>query len=236
MKTVGLIGGMSWESSLTYYQRINSQVKLRKGGLHSAPLILYSVDFADIARLQHENDWEHMADYLAAIGQKLENAGAEALVICTNTMHKLAPQIASMVRIPLLHIGDAVINASRQQGVSRLGLLGTRFTMEQPFLRDYLTQAGLSVLVPSEPERDEIHRVIYEELCQGVIRPESLDFYLAAIDRLKQAGAEAVILGCTEIGLLVSPAQSPIPVLDTALLHADSVVDFMLAEQATANG
>lgn len=230
MKTVGLIGGMSWESSLIYYQRINSQVKLRKGGLHSAPLILYSVDFAEIARLQHENNWAAMGDYLADIGQKLEKAGAAALVICTNTMHKLAPQIANVVRIPLLHIGDAVVNASRQQGFQRLGLLGTRFTMEQPFLRDHLTQAGLSVLLPSEPDRAEIHRVIYEELCKGIIRPESLDFYLAAIGKLKQAGAEAVILGCTEIGLLVSPAQSPIPVLDTALLHADSVVDFMLAD------
>lgn len=230
MKTVGLIGGMSWESSLTYYQRINRQIKQRKGGLHSAPLILYSVDFAHIARLQHQNDWQQLAAYLASIGQSLETAGAQALVICTNTMHKVAPQVANVVRIPLLHIGDALITASRVQGYQRVGLLGTQFTMEQPFLREHLTAGGLTVLVPEQEERDEVHRVIYEELCQGIIREESLCRYQQIINNLKTAGAEAVILGCTEIGLLVGAENSSLPVLDTALLHADSVADFILSE------
>lgn len=230
MKTVGLIGGMSWESSLTYYQCINQQIKQRKGGLHSAPLILYSVDFAHIAELQHNNDWQKLADYLASVGESLEKAGADALAICTNTMHKVAPQIANVVRIPLLHIGDALIAESRAQGFSRLGLLGTAFTMEQGFLRDHLTAGGLSVLVPETTERQDVHRVIYEELCRGIIRKESLSRYLQIIENLKAAGAEAIILGCTEIGLLVTAEDSVLPVLDTALLHADSVADFILSE------
>lgn len=227
MKTVGLIGGMSWESSVTYYQQINRQVKRRKGGLHSAPLILYSVDFAHIAKLQHNNDWEQLANYLASIGKSLEGAGATALVICTNTMHKVAPQIASAVRIPLLHIGDALIGESRAKGYTQLGLLGTQFTMEQPFLREYLTQAGLSVMVPDPDERKEVHRVIYEELCQGVVRQQSLKCYQQIIDNLKDAGADAIILGCTEIGLLVSGDDSSLPVLDSALLHANSIADYI---------
>tara|TARA_Y100001936_G_scaffold37398_1_gene35555 strand:+ start:886 stop:1578 length:693 start_codon:yes stop_codon:yes gene_type:complete len=230
MKTVGLIGGMSWESSLTYYQRINQQIKQRKGGLHSAPLILYSVDFAHIAELQHNNDWQQLADYLASVGESLEKAGADALAICTNTMHKVAPQIANVVRIPLLHIGDALIAESRAREFSRLGLLGTAFTMEQGFLRDHLTAGGLSVLVPETAGRQDVHRVIYEELCQGIIRKESLSRYLQIIENLKAAGAEAIILGCTEIGLLVTAEDSALPVLDTALLHADSVADFILSE------
>ncbi|GGF68050.1 aspartate/glutamate racemase family protein [Alteromonas lipolytica] len=230
MKTVGLIGGMSWESSVLYYQQINRLVLQHKGGLHSAPLILHSVDFAEIARLQHADDWEQLGNYLADIAKGLEAAGASALAICTNTMHKVAPQIAKVVRIPLLHIGDAVLNACKKEGFLRVGLLGTQFTMEQPFLKDHLAQGGLEVLVPSPAERQEVHRVIYEELCRGIITDDSLQRYLAIIDNLRQQGAEAVVLGCTEIGLLVNADQSPLPVLDTTALHAQSVAAFMLAE------
>lgn len=231
MKTLGLIGGMSWESSQIYYQHINRGVKNRRGGLHSAPLILHSVDFAAIAELQHKNDWSSLANMLADIGKRLETAGAQGLLICTNTMHKVAIDIAEVVQIPLLHIGDAVINSCRQQGFSRVGLLGTRFTMEQPFLRAHLEAGGLEVIVPEEEERTVVHKVIYEELCQGLINSQSKVAYQQVIGNLQLAGAQAVILGCTEIGLLIKPQDSVLPVLDTTVLHADMAVDFIVSEE-----
>ena len=227
MKTLGLIGGMSWESTQVYYQHINRGVKNHLGGLHSAPLILHSVNFAEIAELQHQNDWVALAEVLANIGVNLEKAGAEGILICTNTMHKVAENIAKVVQIPVLHIGDAVINACQQKQYSRVGLLGTRFTMEQPFLRRHLEQAGLEVMVPEEQGRALVHDVIYQELCQGIIKSQSKEAYRRVIDQLRDNGAQAVILGCTEISLLVAPEDSSIPVLDTTMLHAQMAVDFI---------
>lgn len=227
MKTLGLIGGMSWESTQVYYQHINRGVKNRLGGLHSAPLILHSVNFAEIAELQHENNWAALAEVLTNIGVNLEKAGAEGLLICTNTMHKVADNIAKMVQIPVLHIGDAIINACNQNQYSRVGLLGTQFTMEQPFLRRHLEQAGLEVIVPDEQGRALVHDVIYQELCQGIIKSQSKEAYQRVIDQLRDNGAQAVILGCTEISLLVAPEDSSIPVLDTTMLHAQMAVDFI---------
>jgi len=225
MKTIGLLGGMSWESTQTYYRLINEGVKTRLGGLHSAKLVLFSVDFAEIEALQHKGDWAATADILSDAALSLEDAGADFLVIGTNTMHKVAPEIEQAIRIPLLHIADATAQVLKQDGITRVGLLGTRFTMEQAFYRDRLEDAGIKVITPDEPQRDEIHRVIYEELCRGEINPQSRSAYLDIIASLSDRGAQAVILGCTEIGLLISQADTDVPLYDTTAIHAAQAVE-----------
>jgi aspartate racemase len=229
LKTIGLLGGMSWESTAHYYRHMNELVRQRLGGLHSARLLLYSVDFHDIERLQHEGRWEEAGRYLAGVAQSLEQAGAEALVLCTNSMHKVAPVIDAGLTIPLLHIADATADAVRAQGLNKVGLLGTRFTMEQEFYRAWLERHGLEVLVPGASDRQEIDRVIFEELCRGVIRPQSRAAYRDIIAGLAARGAQGVILGCTEIALLVAAADAEVPLFDTTAIHAASAIDFALS-------
>jgi aspartate racemase len=229
MKTIGLIGGMSWESSIEYYRMINEEVKQRLGGVHSAQSLMYSVDFAEIETLQHSGQWQQAGIMLADAALRLERGGADLLVLCTNTMHLVADAITSAVSIPFLHIADPTAAAIRAKGMRTIGLLGTRFTMEQPFYRDRLIeQHGLNVLIPDEPDRAEIHRIIYEELILGQIRSDSRERYLAVIERLSAAGAEGIILGCTEIGLLIQPEHTPVPLFDTTRLHAIAAVDWAL--------
>ena len=229
MKTIGLLGGMSWESTLTYYQEINEGTKKRLGGLHSAQVVLYSVDFEPIEKLQHADDWEGTADILADAGRRVQAAGADCLLICTNTMHKVAPQIEAVVDIPLIHIADATAERLVAMGARRVGLLGTAFTMEQDFYKGRLeANYGLEVLVPDAEDRALVHRVIYEELCLGEIKPGSRAVYIRIIEDLALQGAEAVILGCTEIGLLVDQADTGVTLLDTTAIHAEKAVDFAL--------
>ena len=230
MKTIGLLGGMSWESTQTYYRLLNEGVKTRLGGLHSAKIVLYSVDFADIEALQHKGDWGATARILSDAALSLEKAGADFLVIGTNTMHKVAPEIEQVLRIPLLHIADATAKVLARDGISRVGLLGTRFTMEQAFYRERLENAGIDVVIPDEPQRHLIHRVIYEELCLGQIVADSRRAYLEVVDSLAERGAEAVILGCTEIGLLIRQDDTPVPLYDTTGIHAAQAVELALAE------
>lgn len=232
MKTIGLIGGMSWESTVPYYRRINELVKQRLGGLHSARIVLYSVDFHDIERLQHSGKWDEAGDYLAGAARALEAAGADFLVLCTNTMHKVASAIEAVVSIPLLHIADPTATEVKRVGIRTVGLLGTRFTMEQDFYRGRLeARHGIQVLVPGEEDREVVHRVIYDELCQGVVLEKSRAAYCEVIHRLVERGARGIILGCTEIAMLVSPSDSPVPVFDTTGIHASSAVDFALCKQ-----
>jgi len=231
MKTIGLIGGMSWESTQHYYQSLNEQVKQRLGGLHSARIVLYSVDFHDIEHLQRTGQWEEAGARLAEAARVLEAAGADVLVLCTNTMHKVAPAIEAAVDIPFLHIADPTAEAIKRAGLQRIGLLGTRFTMEQEFYRGRLeTQYGLQVLVPELPDRQRVHDVIYDELCLGQVHESSRQAYREIIARLVAKGAQGVILGCTEIAMLVSPADSPVPVFDTTELHARRAVEFSLGD------
>ncbi|MGE9761788.1 aspartate/glutamate racemase family protein [Pseudomonas sp. PDM20] len=226
MKTIGLIGGMSWESTIPYYRQINERIKERLGGLHSAKVALYSVDFHEIERLQHAGDWDAAGRVLADAARSLKAAGADFLVLCTNTMHKVAPAIEAAVDIPLLHIADPTAEAIRATGVATVGLLGTRFTMEQAFYKDRLVDRfGLKVLTPNEADRQVVHRIIYEELCLGRIRDESREEYRRIIAALVEQGAEAVILGCTEISLLVGPADASVPLFDTTALHALHAAD-----------
>ncbi|EMP56604.1 aspartate racemase [Marinobacter santoriniensis NKSG1] len=229
MKTIGLLGGMSWESTQTYYRLINEGVKAQLGGLHSARMVLYSVDFAEIEALQHAGDWAATARILSEAAVSLQNAGADFLVIGTNTMHKVAPEIAQTINIPLLHIADATAAVLKQNGVDRVGLLGTRFTMEQDFYRERLEDAGIEVLTPDEPQRNDVHRIIYEELCQGDIRAASRESYLAVVASLADRGAQGVILGCTEIGLLINQSDTSIPLYDTTAIHARQAVEQALA-------
>ncbi len=230
MKTIGLIGGMSWESTADYYRRLNELVKRRLGGLHSAKIVLHSVDFAEIESLQARGAWEEAGRQLAQVARSLEAGGADFLVLCTNTMHKVAPAIEGASALPLLHIADPTATAIRQAGFTRVGLLGTRFTMEQDFYRGRLVERhGLDVIVPDDDGRSLVHRVIYEELCLGVVREESRAGYRQVIARLVDQGAQAVILGCTEIAMLVSAADAPVPVFDTTAIHAQAAVDAALA-------
>lgn len=231
MKTLGLIGGMSWESTAVYYRLINQGVAARAGGLHSAPLLLHSLDFAPIARAQADGDWSGLARQLGSAAQGLVRAGAGAILIATNTMHKLAAQIEDAAGVPLLHIADATGAALQAAGVRRAGLLGTRFTMEDPaIVRERLgTRFGIEILLPPLAARETVHRVIYDELCRGRIEAASRQAYVDTIAALRDAGAEAVILGCTEIGLLIAAAHSPLPVFDTTTLHAAAAVDWMTA-------
>ena len=229
MKTLGLIGGMSWESTIPYYRIINETVRERLGGLHSARLILYSVDFHDIERLQQAGAWDEAGRILADAARALEAAGAEGLALCTNTMHKVAAAIEAAVTIPLLHIADPTAAAVKQAGIRTVGLLGTRFTMEQEFYRGRLmARHGLTVRIPDAADREIVHRVIYEELCQGEIRAESRAQYREIMQRLVEAGAEGIILGCTEIALLVGPDDALTWLFDTTGLHARSVARWAL--------
>ena len=229
MKTIGLIGGMSWESTVPYYRIINETVRTLRGGLHSARIVLVSVDFDEVERLQRAGDWEAAGVLLADCARRLERAGADFIVLCTNTMHKVAPAIEAAVSIPLFHIADPTAEAIRAAGLRTVGLLGTRFTMEQDFYRARLEREhGLRVVVPNEEDRALVHRVIYEELCQGRVLDASREAYRAVIRRLVDDGAEAVILGCTEIALLVGAADSPVPVFDTTQLHATKAAEYAL--------
>ncbi|MFL9596799.1 MULTISPECIES: aspartate/glutamate racemase family protein [Aeromonas] len=230
MKCIGLLGGMSWESTVSYYQALNRGVRAQLGGLHSARVLLNSVDFAGIERLQHAGDWPATARLLAAEARKLQDGGADFLLIGTNTMHKVAPEIEAAIDIPLLHIADATAAKLQADGITRVGLLGTRFTMEQDFYKGRLQERfGLAVLVPDEAGRNRVHRIIYDELCLGEIRESSRAEYLAIIEGLAAAGAEAVILGCTEIALLVGDARAAVPLYDTTAIHAEAAVALALA-------
>lgn len=223
MKTIGLIGGMSWESTVPYYRTINETVKERLGGLHSAKLVLVSVDFAEIEALQKAGDWATAGAAMAEAGQTLERAGADLVVLCTNTMHKVAPAIEAAVSIPLLHIADPTAQAIQAAGVTKVGLLGTRFTMEQAFYKDRLREKhGLQVLVPPQAARDTVHRIIYEELCLGQVHDDSRQAYQAIMTDLVAQGAQAIILGCTEIALLVGAPDASVPLFDTTAIHARS--------------
>lgn len=229
MKIIGLIGGMSWESTLPYYRLINETIKQRLGGLHSAKIVLYSVDFEEIAQLQHAGDWEAAGQMLADAARRLESAGAQALVICANTMHKVAPAIQAAVRLPLLHVVDAVAKDIRAAGFQRVGLLGTRFTMEQPFYAEHLARHGLQTLIPEKDDRDLVHRVVYEELCLGKIIDSSHEAYRRIMAELVARGAEAIILGCTEISMLVGPADASVPLFDTTAIHARAAAEWALS-------
>ncbi len=230
LKTLGLIGGMSWESTIPYYRQINETVKARLGGLHSARIILYSVDFAEIEALQASGQWQAAGALLAEVAQKLEAAGADALVLCTNTMHKVADVISAAAGIPLLHIADPTARAIRQAGYTRVGLLGTSFTMEQDFYRSRLEQDhGLTVLTPPKADRDRVHQVIYQELCLGQLHDASRQAYLRVIADLGARGAQAIILGCTEIGLLIQPENCQLPLFDTTALHARSAAHWAMS-------
>lgn len=229
MKTIGLIGGMSWESSAHYYRILNSETAKRLGGLHSAPILLHSLDFAPIAHLQEAGEWDVAGDRLAAIAAGLEAAGAGVIGLATNTMHIVADRIASAISVPFVHIADPTADALLHDGYSRVGLLGTRFTMQMPFYSDRLKGRGLEVLVP-EVDQTNLNGIIYEELCLGIVREESRRTYVDAISRLAARGAEAVILGCTEIGMLIDDSVSPLPVFDTTDLHARALVEAALSD------
>ena len=230
MRTLGLLGGMSWESTLTYYRCVNERVRERLGGLHSAKLVLYSVDFAEIERLQHIGDWASAGRVLADAAQALERAGAEALVLCTNTMHRVLDVVEPAIRMPVVHIADATARRVIAKGISKIGLLATRFTMEQDFYRGRLERNGLDVLVPNADERAEIHGIIYDELCLGAIHDDSREAYRAIMANLVARGAQGMILGCTEIGLLVGANGTTVPVFDTTRIHAEAAVDWALGE------
>lgn len=229
MKTIGLLGGMSWESTANYYRLINEATRNALGGLHSAPIAMISVDFEEIENLQRAGDWDAMAEILAKRAAQVENAGAEFLLICTNTMHRVADEIAAVIDIPLLHIADATASVIEGRGARKVGLLGTKFTMEQDFYRGRLERHGLEVVIPEACDRDIVHQVIYEELCIGKIVDASRQEYLRIIDDLERRGAELVIAGCTEIGLLVRQADTQAPLLDTTEIHAQHAVAEALA-------
>jgi aspartate racemase len=230
MKTIGLIGGMSWESSLEYYRIVNEAVKEKLGGLHSAKCVLYSVDFAEIEVLQHEGRWADATQAMIDAACHVEAGGADFMLICTNTMHKMADEVQRNLGVPLLHIADATGEAVKARGLRKIGLLGTKFTMEEDFYRGRLVEKhGLEVIIPEAADREIVHRVIYGELVLGQIKPESKAAYARIIEKLVARGAEGIILGCTEIGLLVKPEDSPIPLFDTTLIHASAAVEFALA-------
>ena len=229
MKTIGLIGGMSWESTVEYYRLLNKTVHERLGGFHSAKCVLVSVDFSEIETLQNENRWDEASQILAGAARQLESAGAEVILLCTNTMHKCAPAIESATSLPFIHIADAAATAIKAQNLTKVGLLGTRFTMVDSFIKDRLADSfGLSVLIPNQNEIEIIHKVIYEELVQGIILDTSRQAYLQIINQLVARGAQGIILGCTEIGLLIRQSDSPVPVFDTTRIHALSAVEFAL--------
>jgi aspartate racemase len=232
MKTIGMIGGMSWESSIEYYRIINETVRTQLGGLHSAKSMMVSVDFAEIEALQHQVRWNEAAKILIAAARSLESGGADFTIICTNTMHKLYDKIQQSVRIPLLHIADATAELVKAQGIQKIALLGTRFTMEENFYKGRLTEKyGLEVIIPVSEDMENIHRIIYDELCAGIIQLDSKQKYTDIIRRLVKAGAGGIILGCTEIGLLVKQADSPVPLFDTTEIHAKAAVKHALQNE-----
>ena len=228
MKTVGLIGGMSWESTITYYQLLNEGVKDALGGLHSAKILLYSVDFFEIEALMSRGEWEKAADLLGGVAQRLEAAGADMILICTNTLHKVAPQVQSRIRVPLVHIAEAAADELRENGITRVGLLGTKYTMTQEFYRDKLTARGIDVLIPEGEDIDLVNRVIFDELCLGVVKPDSKAEYLRVIAELAARGAQGILLGCTELGLIVSAADVSLPLFDTTVIHAKKALELSL--------
>ena len=229
MKTIGLLGGMSWESTVGYYRAINEGVKNKLGGLHSAKIAMYSVDFEPIEKLQHSGDWEGTAKILSEAAKNIESAGADCLLICTNTMHKVAPEIEKSINIPLLHIADATAEVLVKEGIKTVGLLGTAFTMEQDFYKGRLIEKfGLNVLVPSKEDIQVVHKIIYKELCLGQIKTDSKSEYLRIIDKLANQGAEAVILGCTEIGMLVNQGDTKVKLFDTTAIHAKKAVEYAI--------
>lgn len=232
MKVIGIIGGMSWESTLEYYRIINQTVRSRLGGQHSAKILLYSVDFFEIEKLQHEGRWDETAAILSDAALRLERGGADFVLIGTNTMHKVAPEVAANLAIPLVHIAEATAEAVAATGISTVGLLGTRFAMEENFLKGYLADRhGLEVIVPGRADREIVHRVIYEELCLGRVETASREEYVRIIASLAAAGARGIILGCTEIPLLVRPGDVALPVFDTTAIHARKAVDLALADK-----
>jgi len=229
MKTIGLLGGMSWESTVGYYRMINEGVKKALGGLHSAKIVLYSVDFDPIEKLLNRGDWQGVAEDLSAAALKIQAAGADFLLICTNTMHQVAPEIQDKMDIPLLHIADATAEALVRSGIKKTGLLGTAFTMEQDFYKGRLNRDhGLDVLVPGKDDRAFIHQTIFQELCLGIAKPGTREEYLRIISSLADQGAEAVILGCTEIGMLVDQKDTPVKLFDTTAIHAEKAVQYAI--------
>ena len=228
MKTIGLIGGMSWESTVTYYQIINETVKHKLGGLHSAKIVMISVDFAEIGHFQASGDWDNGALILSNAAQKLETAGADFIVICTNTMHKVAPQIQAKIGIPIVHIADATAGELRSRKIKKAALLGTKYTMTQDFYKERITAAEIEVLIPSSKDIEVVNDIIYEELCLGIISEQSKRKYLDIISKLERQGAESVILGCTEIGLLIQQQYISLPVFDTARIHAKKAAELAL--------
>lgn len=222
MKTIGLIGGMSWESTVTYYQVINQMVAKSLGGLHSAKTLLYSVDFQEIEHCQANGEWDKSALILIDAAKRLQIAGADFIVICTNTMHKVANQIQAAITIPIIHIADVTAKKLIQQGIKTVALLGTKYTMEQDFYKSKLIDQDLTVLIPDQEDRNVVNQIIYDELCKGIIKPASKQAYLTIVDKLVERGAQGVILGCTEIGLLISQSDRNIPFFDTALIHAEA--------------
>ena len=230
MKTIGLLGGMSWESTALYYRYINEGIKQQLGGLHSAQIALVSVDFQVIEELQHQGDWEQAGDVLTTAAQQIEAAGADFLLICTNTMHKVAPQIEQEIQIPILHLADATAAKIRQNGLNTVGLLGTHFTMEQDFYKGRLRDRhGLTVIVPSATDRQTVHRIIYDELCRGIVKESSRQQYLRIMGQMQADGAEGIIEGCTEIVMLVQQQHTEIPLFDTTTIHAEAAVERALA-------
>lgn len=229
MKTIGLIGGISWESTLEYYRVINQYTKERLGGFHSAKVVLYSVDFAEVEVRQHQGKWDELSGLMIDAAQRVERAGAELLVICANTMHKMADDVQKNIHIPIIHIGDITAEAVKSRSIKKVGLLGTRFTMEQDFYKQRLVRKhGLEVIIPEEKEREDIHSILYNELCLGEIKERSKGTFQTIIAGLEARGAQGIILGCTEIPLLVSQEDYKIPLFDTTTLHARAAVDFAL--------
>ncbi|WP_201629527.1 aspartate/glutamate racemase family protein [Psychrobacter maritimus] len=228
-RTLGIIGGMSWESTESYYRLINEGIKAELGNLHSADLLIHSVDFAPIGELQAQGAWDEMGEILAHSGKRLQAAGAQGLLIATNTMHKVIDDVQAATNLPIIHIADATAKAIQAQGLTKIALLGTQFTMTQDFYKQRLIDAGLQVLIPENDARAEVHRIIYDELCQGQFLDSSRQYYSQVIKDLANKGAEGVILGCTEIGLLIQQADSPIAVFDTTAIHAAAAVDFLLS-------
>jgi aspartate racemase len=230
MKTIGLLGGMSWQSTIEYYRILNEEVASRLGGLHSAKLVLYSVDFDEIAEMQRGGDWDAAGRVLAEAAHGLERAGADMVLICANTMHIVADAVQRAVRIPLVHLADVTAARVRRAGLTRVGLLGTRYTMEKDFLKDRLTSHDLTVLVPEAEDREDVHRIIYEELCRGIITEESRRRVKDVAERLAARGAEGILLGCTELPLLIRPGDLSVPEFDTTRIHAEAAVEMALSE------
>lgn len=228
MKTIGLLGGMSWESTLIYYQLLNQLIKAKFGGLHSAKIILHSVNFHEIEQMMRIDDWDGIGNHLATAAKGLETAGADMILLCTNTIHKIAPKIEAAISIPFLHIADATAHEIKRSRLDTVGLLGTKFTMEEPFLIDRFRRNGIDILTPNPDHRETVHRVIFNELCLGKITMEAKKAYMGIIQELEGRGAQGIILGCTEIGSLISQTDSPIPLFDTTVLHVNQAIEFMI--------